>query len=167
MKPIVLAFLGATIASPAAAAVESCVIGTWWADISDLADMMALQMNGTARAVGGDVRMDVDATGNFRITVRDLRIEVQPPGSPVVPVTVTGYSAGSIDASANAWTAVVPEYNLTGSADVLGSTLSIPFTSATGMFGGGLGWFDCTATQLRFETDPTRQMQMVRSWRRG
>ena len=167
MKSIFVALMTATLASPAAAAVEGCVAGTWWADISDLADMMALQMDGSARAVGGDVRMDVSAGGDFRITVRNLRIDVQVPGSPMIPVTVIGYSAGNIDAADNVWRAVVPDYSLTGSADVMGATMSIPFTSGTGMFGGGLGWFDCSATQLRFETDPSRPMQMVRTWQRG
>jgi hypothetical protein len=162
-----LALICATFASPANAAVDSCLVGTWWADISDLADMMALQMNGAASPAGGDVRMDVDASGSFRITVRDLQINVQIPDAPATTVTVTGFSAGSFDATANAWTAVVPSYNLVGSADILGQTMSIPFNSATGMFGGGLGWYDCTSTRLRFETDPARQMQMVRDWRRG
>lgn len=154
-------------ASTAAADVESCVAGSWWADISDIADMMALQMGGAARATGGDIRMDVQASGSFRITVRDLSINVRMPDAPAVDVTISGYSAGTLDAAENVWNAFVGDYNMVGVADVLGRPLTIPYTSASGMFGGGLGWFDCNSTLLRFETDPSRPVQMVRSWRRG
>lgn len=111
--------------------------------------------------------MDVEASGAFRITVRDLTINVSMPNAPAMDVKVNGYSAGTLDAAENVWTAFVGDYNLVGQANVLGQPLSIPFTSASGMFGGGLGWFDCSPTLLQFETDPTRPAQMVRRWQRG
>lgn len=157
----------AGFATIADADIDTCVVGTWWAEISDVADMMSLQMNGSARAAGGDVRMDVVPSGDFRITVRELRIDVQIPNTPQMQVAVSGYSAGNMQASDGAWLASVDDYNLVGSADVLGQTMTIPFTSSTGMFGGGLGAYTCTTTRLQMETDPTTPTQVVRDWRRG
>lgn len=159
-------FLAALTASPAFA-TDSCMVGTWWADISDIADLMTLQTGQTARALGGDARMDIAADGSMRITVRDLQISMTMPDIPPTVVTVNGYSAGVIIGSDGVWTAQVPEYNLTGSADVLGQTLSIPFTSATGLFGGGLGGYWCTGSQLILETDPSAPAQIARTWQRG
>lgn len=157
----------AMLTTPAQAAVDTCMVGTWWADISDIADMMALQMNGAARPVGGDVRMDVAPDGAFRITVRDMKINVQVPDTPAIDVTVTGYSAGSFDAGEGAWLAGVTDYNLVGSGDVLGQTMTIPFTSATGMFGGGTGGYNCSSSMLRLDGDPSVPMRFVRTWQRG
>lgn len=168
MKPVVLAFLGSiSLANSAQAAVDSCLVGTWWADISDLADLMTLQMGNRASALGGDARMDIAADGAMRITAREMQVSVAMPDIPEVVVTVDGYSAGSIDATDGVWITTVPEYNLTGTADVLGQPMSIPFTSATGMFGGGLGSYRCNATQLIFESDPTGPARIPRTWQRG
>lgn len=157
----------ATLTTPAQAAIDGCVAGTWWADISDIADMMALQMNGNARPVGGEVMMVVTPDGSYRITVRDMKINVQVPDTPAIDVTVTGYSAGSFDATEGVWLAGVADYNLVGSGEVLGQTMTIPFTSATGMFGGGTGAYTCSDSQLRLEGDPSVPMRFVRLWQRG
>ena len=98
-----------TLTTPAQAAIDGCVAGTWWADIGDIADMMALQMNGNARPVGGDVMMVVTPDGSYRITVRDMKINVQVPDTPAIDVTVTGYSAGSFDATDGVWLAGVAD----------------------------------------------------------
>ncbi|MEJ6399398.1 hypothetical protein [Yoonia sp. 208BN28-4] len=156
-----------SISAPAHAAVDGCLVGTWWADISDIADLMTMQMGSRATALGGDARMDIAASGDMRITVRSLQFNVTMPDAPASVVTINGYSAGDIDAAGGVWTARVPDYNLTGSADVLGQTLSIPFTSSTGMFGGGLGGYWCNGSQLVFETDPSRPAGIARTWRRG
>lgn len=169
MKKILIGLVAtaAITASSAKAAIDTCVVGTWWADISDIADMLSLQMNGPATPVSGDARMDVTADGSFRITVRDMTIKVTIPNSPPVDVSVVGYSAGSFDATDGVWLAGVADYSLTGSADVFGETMTLPFTSATGMFGGGLGGYTCSADLLRLDGDPTIPMRFVRNWKRG
>lgn len=158
----------AGFATPAVAQqVDPCTVGTWLADTNDLADILALQMNGSAQPVGGAVRMDIFPTGTFKISVLDLAILVEVPNVPAMTVSVNGYSSGTIDIISDAWIVQVPDYNLTGSADVLGQRMTIPFSSASGMFGGGLGWYSCSGNSLRLETDPAQPMRMVRDWRRG
>lgn len=139
------------IAQPARAQVEACMVGTWVADMGDIADMMALQMQGDAAPVGGEVSMQIVADGSFTLLADDMIINVQVPDIPAMDVSVTGYSAGQLNASDNTFIASVGEYSLVGSADVLGQTMEIPFTSDTGIGGGGIGWFECAGDTLRFE----------------
>jgi hypothetical protein len=51
----------------------------------------------------------------------------------------------------------------------MGQTLAIPFTSETGIGGGGIGWFECADDILRFETavgGVENANRMPRLWRR-
>lgn len=171
MKPIpsALAVMIATIAQPATAAVEACMVDTWIADMRDIADMMALQMQGTASPIGGEVSMQIAADGNFTLLVDDMIVNVTVPNVPPMDVKVVGYSAGSFDAADNVFLASVNDYDLLGSADVLGQTMEIPFTSDTGIGGGGTGWFECAGDTLRFETTVGGAVdanRMPRLWRR-
>ena len=169
MKSIAIAFVIATIAQPASAAVEDCMVDTWIADMGDIADMMALQMQGAATPVGGEVSMQIAADGSFTLLADDMIINVMVPNAPAMDVKVVGYSAGQFDASDSVFLASVGDYNLLGSADVMGQTLEIPFTSATGLGGGGAGWFECNGDTLRFEVatgGPVDANRMPRLWRR-
>ena len=168
MKPIIFVLL-ATIGQPASAAVEACMIGTWIADMGDIADMMALQMSGEATPVAGEVSMEILANGTFTLLVDDMIINVRVPDVPPMDVKVVGYSAGHFDASENTFLATADDYALVGSADVLGNTMEIPFTSETGLAGGGLGWFECVGDTLRFEQNvggPVNANRMPRLWTR-
>lgn len=159
----------AITAQPAWAAVEECMVDTWIADMRDIADMMALQMQGTATPVGGEVSMEIAADGSFTLLADDMIINVQVPSTPAMDVKVVGYSAGQFDASDNVFLATVGEYSLVGSANVMGQTLEIPFTSATGLGGGGTGWFECAGDTLRFEVatgGAADTNRMPRLWRR-
>ncbi len=171
MKPVTpaIALLIATIANPASAAVENCMVDTWIADMSDIADMMALQMQGAATPVGGEVSMQIADDGSFTLLADDMIINVQVPNVPAMDVKVVGYSAGQFDAADNVFLASVNDYSLGGSADVLGQTMEIPFSSDTGMGGGGTGWFECAGDTLRFEATVgglTDENRMPRLWRR-
>ena len=154
------------LASPAQAGVENCMVGTWIADMRDIADMMSLQMQGTATPTGGEVSMEIAPDGGFTLLADDMTILVSIPDIPAMSVKVTGYSAGRFDASDNAFLAAVDDYTLIGAADVLGQTMEIPFTSATGLGGGGIGWFECTGDTLRFEETSASPNRMPRLWQR-
>jgi hypothetical protein len=155
------------LSTPAQAAVESCMVGTWIADMRDIADMMALQMQGNATPTDGEVSMAVLPDGSFTLLADNMTISVAIPDVPAMSVTVNGYSAGQFDAAENVFLALVGDYTLVGAADVMGQTMEIPFTSATGLGGGGAGWFECTGDTLRFEaTSGTATNRMPRLWRR-
>ncbi|EBA11947.1 hypothetical protein [Roseobacter sp. CCS2] len=171
MKPVMpaIAFCIVTIAQPASATVEDCMVDTWIADMRDVADMMALQMQGTATPVRGEIAMQIADDGSFTLLADDMIINVQVPNVPAMDVKVVGYSAGQLDAADNVFLASVSDYNLVGSADVLGQTMEIPFSSETGMGGGGTGWFECAGDTLRFEATVdgvTNANRMPRLWRR-
>ncbi len=169
MKRSAITLLAAFVAQPATAAVETCLVDTWIADLGDMADMMALQMSGEATPVGGEVSMEINADGSFTLLADDMIINVQVPGAPPMDVKVVGYSAGNFDAADNVFLASVDDYALVGSADVLGQVMEIPFTSATGMGGGGTGWFECTDDTLRFEPSTGATVdsnRMPRLWQR-
>ena len=171
MKPIIpaIALCIAAITQPVNAAVEDCLVDTWIADMGDIADMMALQMQGAAAPVGGEVSMQIAGDGSFTLLADDMIINVQVPNAPAMDVKVVGYSAGQFEAADNAFLASVDDYNLLGSADVLGQTMEIPFSSDTGLGGGGIGWFECAGDTLRFEANVggvTDANRMPRLWRR-
>lgn len=158
-----IALMIATIAQPAQAAVEGCLVDTW------IADMMALQMAATAVPVGGEVSMEIAADGSFTLLADDMIVNVVVPGTPAMDVKVVGYSAGQFDAADNVFLATVGDYNLVGSANVLGQVMEIPFSSATGLGGGGSGWFECAGDTLRFEVatgGAADANRMPRLWQR-
>jgi len=164
-----LTFAVVLTGAPANAAVEACMVGTWVADLGDVADMIALQMEGEATPKGGEMSMQIGPDGSFTLLVSNMQIGFQMPDMPPFDVNIVGYSAGQFDAAANTFMATVDDYDLLGSADVLGTTMEIPFSSDTGIGGGGTGWFECSGDTLRFEpnvggvTSPSR---MPRLWQR-
>ncbi|WP_108813574.1 hypothetical protein [Loktanella sp. Alg231-35] len=171
MKPALpaIALITSIIAAQAHADVEACMVDTWIADMGDIAAMMAAQMQGAATPVNGEVSMQIAADGSFTLLADDMIINVQMPDVPAMDVKVVGYSAGQMDASDNTFLAAVDDYSLVGSADVLGQTMEIPFSSDTGLGGGGIGWFECAGDTLRFEATVggvASTNRMPRMWRR-
>ena len=155
------------ISTPVYADVERCMVGTWIADMRDIADMMAVQMQGGAVPVNGEVSMEIRPNGSFTLLADDMTINVSVPDVPAMSVKVTGYSAGNFDAADNVFIASVHDYQLVGSADVMGQRMEIPFSSATGLGGGGAGWFECAGNSLQFEaTGGVGANRMPRLWRR-
>ena len=84
-----------------------------------------------------------------------MTISVKVPNAPEMAVSVSGYSAGSVTASGNVWVTSTTDYNLIGSADVLGSRKEIPFRSTNGMFGSGDGTYLCSGNILSFRIRTT------------
>lgn len=144
--------LALALPGTAALAVDDCLVGTWVADLDDLAHVMGVQMNGTARTVSGEVSMQIAADGAITTLVDDLVVNVAVPNVPAMDVKVVGYSSGGMTAEDGAWATTIGEYELVGAANVMGQTMEIPFSSTTGMFGGGLGIYGCNADAVAFES---------------
>lgn len=165
MKYPLLAFATTLCLASPAAAIDGCLIGTWTADLNDLAQVLADQMNGGASIVSGRASMQILPSGTATLLAEDIIFNVQVEGAPEMDVKVVGFSSGVFSADAGAWVFTAGDYDLVGSADVLGQTLTIPFTSATGMFGGGLGEYGCSASSLSFESTGDTP-RMPRHWTR-
>ncbi|WP_106745966.1 hypothetical protein [Yoonia maritima] len=159
--------LSLALAFPAstAFAIDDCLVGTWVADLDDLAHIMAVQMNATGQPVGGEVTMQIAADGTFTTLIDNLIIRVEAAGIPPMDVSVVGYNSGVMTTDDGAWVVTVPEYDLVGSADVMGQRMDIPFSSETGLFGGGLGIYGCRADSVAFESTGDTP-RIPRSWTR-
>lgn len=154
----------ALLATPALA-IDSCMVGVWEADGSDMATVLAAQMNGSASHTGGRATLEITVDGTMTLLSQDMKFSVQVPNAPVIEVTVTGYAQGAMNADdGQTYVANAPEYSLVGSADVLGQRMEIPVTSATGGWGTSQGTYGCSANSMSFEA--TQLGSIPRSWRR-
>lgn len=143
----------AAIAANPAFAVDDCLLGVWEADLGALSEIMGRQMNGAATPVGGNVLMTITPGGMANMVVNDLVLNVVVPDVPAMDVSVRGVSNGAFVGEGGSWSVVTATYALVGSANVMGQTMTIPFESSTGMFGGGAGSYTCDATSLTFTSD--------------
>lgn len=150
---ILTAFCVAAIAANPALAVDDCLLGTWEADLGALSQIMGRQMNGTATPVGGNVLMTITPDSMANMVVNDLVLNVVVPNVPPMDVSVSGVSNGVFAGEAGSWSVVTATYTLVGSANVMGQTMTIPFDSSTGMFGGGAGSYTCDGSTLSFTSD--------------
>lgn len=148
-------FIVAAIAANPALAVDDCLLGTWQADLRALSQIMGRQMNGAATPVGGTVLMTITPGGMANMVINDLIINVVVPDVPPMDVSVSGVSSGVFTGEAGSWSVVTATYTLVGSANVMGQTMTIPFDSRTGMFGGGAGSYTCDAGALVFTSTRT------------
>jgi len=146
-------------------AIDSCMVGVWEADGTDMAAVMAQQMNGSATHTGGRATLEITETGTMTLLSEDMTFNVQVPNAPAIVVTVTGYAQGAMNADdGSTYVANAPEYSLVGSADVLGQRMEIPVTSATGGWGTSQGTYGCRADSMSF--DATQIGSIPRAWRR-
>ncbi len=150
MKKLIF-LVAATFAQPALA-IDECLIGVWLAEASDLAETLGAQLNATAEYADGEVFMQINDAGDVDIFVSNITMIVDKQGVPEMEVTVTGFSRATMTAEAGNWLLVGSEYALTGSAFVMGQSMSIPFSSDTGMLGGGSGAYTCDADNISFES---------------
>lgn len=163
MLRITALLIGVT-ASPALA-IDNCMVGIWEADGSDMAAVMAIQMNGNATHTGGRATLEITETGTMTLLSEDMTFDVQVPNAPNISVTVTGYAQGAMNADdGSTYVANAPEYSLVGSADVLGQRMEIPVTSATGGWGTSQGTYSCRPDSMSF--DATQLGSIPRAWRR-
>ncbi|MEL6682243.1 MAG: hypothetical protein AAFQ09_06315 [Pseudomonadota bacterium] len=165
MRTAIISFLFGLSAAPALA-FDDCLVGSWVADTNSLADTMGAQMQGTATATAGDVTMTVTPDGLASISVNNLTLNVVVPDVPPMDVSVNGASTGRMTAEAGRWSAVPESYDLVGSANVLGQVMTIPFSSETGILGGGSGGYTCSATEATFDSD-SADARMPPRWTRS
>lgn len=165
MRILPLVFAATAFATPALA-VDDCLLGIWEADLGALAEIMGRQMNGSATPVGGNVLMTITPAGTANMVINDLVINVVVPDVPAMDVSVTGISNGAFMGEAGRWSVVSGTYSLVGSADVMGQTMTIPFNSATGMFGGGAGSYTCDSSAISFSSD-TPDARIPPRWSRA
>ncbi|WP_342068683.1 hypothetical protein [Yoonia algicola] len=149
------AICAAILLGTPALAVDDCLLGTWEADLDALSQIMGRQMNGTATPVGGNVLMTITPDGMANMVVNDLVLNVVVPNVPPMDVSVSGVSSGVFVGEAGDWSVVTATYTLVGSANVMGQTMTIPFDSATGVFGGGAGSYTCDSSVLAFTSTST------------
>ncbi len=152
MRILPIFFIAAIAANPAMA-VDDCLLGTWQANLGALAEIMGRQMNGTATPVGGNVLMTITPEGRANIVVDNLVLNVAVQDVPPMDVSVSGVSNGAFAGEGGSWSVVTATYNLVGSANVMGQTMTIPFNAATGIFGGGTGSYTCDGSTLTFTSD--------------
>lgn len=165
MQPLYPAAFGLTLLATSVHAIDPCMIGVWEADGNDIAQVMAVQMDGDATFLSGTTSLEITEFGVMTMLVDDMILEVQVPDAPAIQVTVNGYSQGAMNADdGNTYVANVPEYDLMGSADVMGMSIEIPVTSATGPWGQSRGTYGCTESSLSFEADVLGSIP--RSWAR-
>ncbi|MFQ1702274.1 hypothetical protein ACJ5NV_16945 [Loktanella agnita] len=155
-----------TFSVTSAAAMGACLPGTWDVDGQQLADTMGAQMGGTATYQGGSVSLEISDSGEMLMRVDDLIIATQIPGAPAMPVTINGMSSASLTADdGENYVAEVSDYALLGSAEMMGTRMDIPVTSAGGAgWGESRGTYRCTDDTLTFE--PTEPGSIPPSWRR-
>jgi len=142
-----------TLASPAFA-IDSCLVGIWEADGADLAHVMGTQMGGSASHVSGRVSLEITDAEVMTLLVEDFTILPALPDVPPTPITVNGYSQGSMNADDGTYVANAPEYSLIGSADVLGQRLEFSAHEFSGgAWGQSRGSYGCSGTSVSFEAD--------------
>lgn len=159
--------LAVLCALPSFASADACLTGTWQADLTDIAEVMARQMGGSAAVAGGNAIMVIDAGGRMDVSVNDVQVSVTPPGIPTVDVSINGYSRGVLTVESGRFDALVADYRLVGSSMVLGQRMDIPFDSTSGMFGTAQGSYICDEDTLMMEpASSAPQNAVVRKWRR-
>lgn len=166
MRSIPFLTVGLFVGATSAHAIDACMVGVWEADGHDIAHVMAEQMGGTAAYLGGTVSLEITGSGNMTLLADNLVIEVKVPDTPAIAVSVVGYSQGAMNADDGInYVANAPEYDLVGSANVMGMSMDIPITSAEGgPWGQSTGTYGCSADGLAFEA--TALGSIPRSWTR-
>ena len=159
-----LATLLTLAATPAAAVDDPCLIGTWEADASDMAHLMSVQTGASVIALSGRATMEILPSGEMTMLAEDMTFEMAMPDMPKVPVTITGYSRGSMTTDGAAFNTFVSDFDLVGKADIMGSVMEIPVNSGTAPWGSATGIYGCTDTGISFEA--TALGSIPRSWRR-
>ena len=157
-----------TLAASPALAVAPCLVGTWSADVDDLANLMALQMGGgaTARGLSGDIFMTIERDGLTDTQILDVVIEVTPPGVPPVTVRMSGRNGATMETEGNRFDLQGLAYNVVATATVFGETLTVPMDNSTAPMGSAQGIFLCEGRwQMRLEENPgSPALSVPRLW---
>ncbi|WP_411892441.1 hypothetical protein [Yoonia sp. SDW83-1] len=154
MKLLSCAAFALTLSTTSALAIDPCLVGQWEVDGQSLADAMGAQMGGSARHDGGSANLQISDAGDMSMTIDDLVITAQMPDVPPMAITISGASQGTLSADDNDYIADVTDYALVGSADVMGTRMDIPITTADGGgWGQSRGNFRCSDDVLTFVPD--------------
>jgi hypothetical protein len=147
-----LAFSLLLVSTPALA-IDRCMVGVWKADASDMAQVMATQMGGSAQHLSGSAVLEITETGVMTLLSDDLKFSISMPDMPAMELTISGFAEGAMNADdGRNYVANAPVYDLLGTADVLGQTMSIPVTSAAGTgWGVSQGTYGCRGLSMSFE----------------
>lgn len=166
MKLLSATALTLTFSASSALAIDPCLVGVWQIDGQSLADAMGAQMGGSATHDGGSASMQITDAGDMGMNIDDLVITAQMPGAPPMAITISGASQGKLSADdGNSYVADVTDYALVGSADMMGTRMDVPITSASGGgWGQSSGGYTCSDDALTFM--PTEAGTMPPSWSR-
>jgi len=149
-----------TLAATPAAALDTCLIGSWTADGADMASVIGQQMNATATHIGGQSTVMVDAAGTISLLSSDMTYKIQAPEMPEMEVTINGTSTGTLTTEGTgAFTANLSIASMTAVANFLGQTMEVPFEAVVGMTGGS---YSCEGAKATFE--PLDQGSFPRIW---
>jgi len=153
------------VSSPVFADVDPCLVGTWQADLDDLAHIFAVQMEARNVLATGNVNLNVLPTGAATLTVGDLALDMDKEGIPPMVVTLNGATNFEfVELGGGAMSIRTEIINLVAQADVMGTAMVIPFSSAEGLFGGGLVEYGCLRNSFAVESgDPAK---FPRKWTR-
>lgn len=145
-------------------AIDPCLVGVWEADSADLAHIMGAETGGQTSHVSGRVSLEITATGVMTLLAENFKIQMEMPGMPPTAITVTGYSQGAMNADdGRNYVANAPEYDLVGSADILGQPFEISADELSGgAWGQSRGIYGCSGNTVAFEAD--RLGSIPRRW---
>ncbi|MEJ6404082.1 hypothetical protein [Yoonia sp. 2307UL14-13] len=162
MQPVLILL----VLSKPAFAVDTCLVGLWQMDANDFANAMGAQMGGTASYESGSATLEISEAGAMSLLAQDLAVAAAMPDVPPMTITISGYSRGDITADDGAtYVANATDYALVGSADVLGTRMDIPLTTADGAgWGQSSGNYACVDDVLSFV--PNEAGSIPPTWRR-
>ncbi|QQA43366.1 hypothetical protein [Pelagovum pacificum] len=152
-------------AGPALADLDPCLVGTWKADMLDVAEVYASTMNATDVTARGDIVLTVAPDGRATMQPRNFELDTLIPNTPPMTVSVTGALTGRFQTSGNSYWMEGESYSLVGTADFLGTRMEVPFTGANEYLAGASGIYGCTDAGMAFEPDGGPG-SMPRSWYR-
>lgn len=166
MRTVVLPILLLFLLSKPAFAIDTCLIGLWQMDTDDFANAMGAQMGGTATYQSGAATLEIGEAGEMSLLAEDLTVAAAMPDVPPMMITISGYSRGDISADDGAtYIANATDYALVGSADVLGTRMDIPLSTADGAgWGQSSGSYACVDNVLSFA--PSEAGSIPPTWRR-
>ena len=163
MKLLSCTAFALTLSASSALAIDACLVGAWQVDGQSLANAMGAQMGGTATHQGGSASMQITDAGDIGMTIDSLVVSAEMPGAPPMAITIDGASQGTLDAADNSYAADVTDYTLVGSADMMGTRMEIPITSASGGgWGQSSGAYSCSNDTLTFV--PTEAGSIPPAW---
>lgn len=159
----------ATLSSTQAFADDPCLEGTWEPDYFVMGEQFLAETGATGVDYSGDVYM-VILDGSGRYDVRSLEARVTMAGMPTTTVIITGYGQFTFTSDDGVLLVSMGDfaYNAKATIDTGGTpmVMEIPLTDEMAPFGGMLGGFTCTDTDLYIQqlVGGITENRMVNHW---